>query len=99
MTQRYTFEEILGEGYEDKDYLDFLLEGWGDDFPGVKLVDQDGGGEGGSEYCYSIFEKDGRFFKTEYSYYSYHGYDNYGDYFVEVYPKQVTVTQYVSTPQ
>ncbi|WZW73086.1 hypothetical protein [Vibrio phage TCU-VP03-AIR1] len=98
MTNRYTFEEILGEDYENKDYLDFLLYGDGD-FSGVNFIEQDGGGEGGSEYCYTILEKDGRYFKTEYSYYSYHGYDNYGDSFVEVYPKQVTVTQYVSTPQ
>lgn len=36
-------------------------------------LDQEGGGEGGAEYCYGVFELNGVIYKAEYSYYSYHG--------------------------
>lgn len=37
-------------------------------------VEQEGGGEGGTEYCFSIIELNGTFYKCEYSYASYDGY-------------------------
>ena len=41
----------------------------------TKQLDCDGGGEGGSEYCYCIFSHKGVHYKAEFGYYSYHGYD------------------------
>lgn len=38
-------------------------------------VTQEGGGEGGTEYCFTVFEWKGVLYKMEYSYYSYDGYD------------------------
>lgn len=59
-------------------------------------LEQDGGGEGGSEYCYGIFKLDGRVYKAEYSYYSYHGHEFSGitNNLSEVKPVTKTVTVY-----
>lgn len=38
-------------------------------------IEQDGGGEGGGEYCYGVFKLNGVIYKAEYSYYSYEGHD------------------------
>jgi len=41
----------------------------------IKEVEREGGGEGGGEYCYSVYSIFDKFVRFEYSYYSYQGYD------------------------
>lgn len=60
----------------------------------VDFVEQEGGGEGGSEYCYSILKIGEKFYKIEYSYYSHAGYETEDAELVEVSAKQQTVTVY-----
>lgn len=75
----YDVDEVILDGFEDI---------------GVKLVGQDGGGEGGAEDCYSVLEIDGVFYKVFYSYYSHHGYEfDYASVKV-VTPKEKLVTVY-----
>lgn len=59
-------------------------------------LEQEGGGEGGSEYCYGVFKLKGKIYKAEYSYYSHQGheYDYICDTIREVVPVQKTVTVY-----
>lgn len=61
-----------------------------------KHLEQEGGGEGGSEYCYGIFELNGVIYKAEYSYYSYEGHEYYGisDTLQIVKPVEKTITVY-----
>lgn len=40
-----------------------------------KRLDGDGGGEGGAEYVWGIFQIDDTLFRVDWSYYSYHGYE------------------------
>ena len=56
----------------------------------------DGGGEGGSEYCYGVFKFKGKIYKADYSYYSFQGheYDDILDSLREVTPVQQTITVY-----
>lgn len=60
----------------------------------VEHIGQEGGGEGGSEYCYAVIKVGDKFYKIEYSYYSHQGYDTDDAELVEVFPKQKTVTVY-----
>lgn len=82
--------ELCENGFygEDKNYL---IKNHG-----YRHVEQEGGGEGGSEYCYGVFELDGKFYKAEYSYFSYdgHEYDNIHKTLKEVFPKEKLVTVY-----
>lgn len=91
----------------DGDLWDLEVEGmdWRevDDFINAKLdekgykhLKQSGGGEGGAEYCYGVFEFDGKIYRAEYSYYSYNGfeYDYIVDTLKEVQPKTRTITVY-----
>lgn len=59
-------------------------------------LEQDGGGEGGSEYCYGVFRFGGKIYMTSWSYFSHHGYEY--DYvegnLKEVQAKQKTITVY-----
>lgn len=59
-------------------------------------IEQDGGGEGGSEYCYGVIKIKDKFYKAEWSYYSYNGYDHDGitDTIREVKPVTKTITVY-----
>lgn len=59
-------------------------------------IQQEGGGEGGSEYCYGVFKLNDKYFKAEYSYYSYNGfdYDYIADTLHEVHPIEKTITVY-----
>lgn len=59
-------------------------------------LDQDGGGEGGAEYCYAVFELNDVIYKAEYSYYSYNGheYDGISDTLQIVKPVEKTITVY-----
>ncbi len=60
-----------------------------------KLLDQDGGGEKGAEYCESVIELNDQAYRLNYSYFSYNGYSIY-DYWdwKPVTAKQKTVTYY-----
>ena len=64
-----------------------------------EIVEQDGGGEGGSEDCYTIIKFNETYYRFDYKYYSSEGFqlglddlDNIDVY--EVVPRAVVVTQY-----
>lgn len=61
-----------------------------------EIMDEDGGYEGGGEYCYSVIRLGDKFFKAEWNYYSYDGcdFDYIEDTITEVTPSQKTVTVY-----
>lgn len=63
---------------------------------GYVHLEQEGGGEGGGEYCYGVFSLGGKTYKAEYSYYSYNGhdYDSILDTLHEVKPVQKVITVY-----
>lgn len=63
---------------------------------GLDRVEGEYGGEGQSEYCYSIIGIDGKFFKAEWSYYSYNGceFDGVRNTVREVTPVERLVTVY-----
>lgn len=62
---------------------------------GLEFVEKDGGGEGGTEDCYTIIKYKGEFYKLTYWYRSHHGYDGFEDSdFVKVTPKKIEVTVY-----
>lgn len=63
---------------------------------GYEFLQQEGGGEGGSEYCFGVFKLKGKTYKAEWSYYSYDG-SNYEDIvstLQEVKPVEKTITVY-----
>ena len=62
--------------------------------PNFEFVEQEGGGEGGAEYCYTVFKWKGDFYKIIYSYSSYGGYDYDYSQIYRVTPKEKTVTVY-----
>ena len=69
---------------------------WGEEV-GFDIIEQEGGGEGGSEYCYSVFKWKDKYYSLDYSYYSYDGYSNYSSSNIEeVFPKEKTITVYVT---
>lgn len=59
-------------------------------------IEQEGGGEGGSEYCFGVFKLNGKIYRAEYSYYSYNGheYDGIINSVREVKPVEKTITVY-----
>lgn len=63
---------------------------------GYEHLEQEGGGEGGSEYCYGVFKLKGKIYKAEYSYYSYNGheYDGISYTLKEVKPVEKTIVVY-----
>lgn len=63
---------------------------------GYVHLEQEGGEEGGGEYCHGVFSLGGKTYKAEYSYYSYHGhdYDCILDTLREVKPVQKVITVY-----
>lgn len=93
------FETLMHEN--GVDVGDFLLETKTVfDADGVTYtnIEQDGGGEGGTEWCHTIVEeKSGdttKFYKVTYNYYSHNGFEfDYAD-MSEVTPKTKTVTVY-----
>lgn len=103
------FEEILAYRNSENDYecdmatliFDMVHEEWGIEKElekfGYKHIEQEGGGEGGAEYCYGVFQLGEKFYKAEYSYYSHQGYEY--DYIVntltEVRPQEKLITVYV----
>jgi hypothetical protein len=65
------------------------------DYEMLRLMEYDGGGEGGSEDCYSIIKVGQRYFRCNYEYYSYEGFDyGNGSEVYEVAPKTIEVVQY-----
>lgn len=61
---------------------------------GYELLEQEGGGEGGSEWCYSVFKLGGKIYKINYNYYSHQGFDfDYAE-VKEVKPVKKTVVVY-----
>lgn len=79
-------------GFQEGDYLYKETED-SDPIP-MNHIEQEGGGEGGGEYCYAVIQVGEKFYKIEYSYYSYNGYD-YDDADVyEVVPVERLVTFY-----
>lgn len=57
---------------------------------------QEGGGEGGAEYCYGVFKLGDTIYKAEYSYYSHSGHEYWDILYTlqEVKPVQKTITVY-----
>jgi hypothetical protein len=55
---------------------------------------QEGGGEGGAEYCESVFKWKGKYYKITYNYYSYTGYRFDSAEMGEVFPTEKTITVY-----
>ena len=72
------FEEF---GYDEEGLNELIYEmcegGFTDRFNdyGYEHLEQEGGGEGGGEYCYGVFKFKGKLYKAEYAYYSYEGND------------------------
>lgn len=94
----FDFDKLLGKSYSDfEDY-----KGWSEakddalEELGIEHLDQEGGGEGGSEYCCGVLRIGNTIYKAEWSYYSHHGMDY--DYIMsaikEVTPKTKTITVY-----
>lgn len=76
---------------ENKEARDKYLEDLG-----YEHLEQEGGGEGGSEYCYGVFKLKGIIYKADYNYYSHYGhdYDSIKDSLQIVEAKEKTVTVY-----
>lgn len=84
--------EMEGVGWRDVgDLIDAAIERYD-----YKHLQQEGGGEGGSEYCYGIFSLKGKVYKAEYQYYSHNGHktDEIIDSLQEVKAVEKTVTVY-----
>lgn len=63
---------------------------------GYEQLAQEGGGEGGAEYCFGVFKLGDKVYKAEYRYYSYNGheFDGISNTLKEVKPKTKTITVY-----
>lgn len=83
------------QDYRDKveEYFNGIMEEVGMKY---QYLEQDGGGEGGSEYCYGVFKINDTIYKAEYSYYSHYGheYDDITSTLREVKPVEKTITVY-----
>lgn len=68
---------------------------------GYQHISQEGGGEGGAEDCEGIFKFKGKTYRVEYNYYSHNGheYDTIVSTLEEVFPVEVTRTEYTSKSQ
>ena len=66
----------------------------------VKVLEQEGGGEGGSESCHTIFHfvPEDTYFCIKYSYYSHHGFDFDYCELSQVYPKIISKVLYTPNP-
>lgn len=74
----YELKEILVDGSEflnDGDDAYSLFDKYIKEELGFEHIEQDGGGERGGEYCFSVIKLQGEFYKLEYSYYSHDGFD------------------------
>lgn len=88
--------EVIDEYYlcdgSWEDELSFVDED-GSKLP-VEFIEQDGGGEGGTEYCETILKVGDNFVKITYRYYSHHGYEFDGATVYSVTPIEKMVTIY-----
>lgn len=50
-------------------------EGISDEVDDFELIESEGGGEGGSENCHSVFSLGGKTFMAQYYYYSHYGWE------------------------
>jgi len=76
---------------EDEGYSEFVyLYSFGE----FENIEQEGGGEGGGEYCFFVFKWKDVYYKLEYSYRSYDGYDFDDAEMYIVTPTEKTVTVY-----
>ena len=82
----------LTDGFDDGGIL-YKGDEDSEAFPLV-WIEQDGGGEGGGEYCYTVVKLRDKFLKIEYSYYSYNGYETEDAEVYEVEATQRLVTFY-----
>lgn len=88
-----------GEEPTSGEIHDFIIMEFGDDsgwaYNGVPVeaVEQDGGGEGGSESCHTIFKIGDEYYRMFYSYYSHEGFDYFGE-LKQVKPVERMVTFY-----
>lgn len=82
-------EDCLGEFFQE-----LILEGRNKP-KDYKFITQEGGGEGGSEDCYAVFQWKDKYYRVDYNYYSYNGYENLDmEDIYEVFPQERTVTFY-----
>jgi len=94
---RESFDEVVGESFLETISHD---EFWGDEAKQwakdnkYELIEQEGGGEGGSEWCHSVFKFGDTVYKINYGYRSHYGYDFQGAEIREVKPVQKTITVY-----
>lgn len=95
------FKELIAstvneqELYEKDEYLVALCVS-DENHTDIEVIKQEGGGEGGTEYCYAILKHDDNFFKVSYSYYSHQGYSESGAFnsITEVKAKEKMITVY-----
>ena len=81
--------------YPHRSFQDLVTEmDYIKNIPELEFVDEDGGGEGGAEDCYTVFKWKGDFYKITYNYYSYHGYEFDCSEIYRVTPKEKTITVY-----
>ena len=76
-------------------FVEDLVNNCGDLPKDARHIAQEGGGEGGAEDCYAVFQWKDKFYRVDYNYYSYHGYENlHMENIYEVKPVEKTVTSY-----
>lgn len=102
---------IEGIYYAFSNYIEDIIDGLPDDKRNLidakefknylrenkifEISQQEGGGEGGGEECYTVMKVGDRYFLFEYTYYSHHGFDIFeSSKVVEVKPRQVEVTKF-----
>ena len=90
-------EEIFLADDSYFEFVDFLLGDFDEvaaNVGGVVHLEQDGGGEGGSEDCYTVFSIGDITYKVTYNYYSHLGFETgYAQAYI-VTPVQRTITAY-----
>lgn len=89
------FEEMLSEEEMLNELIYLMCEG-DYDCDGYEHLEQEGGGEGGAEYCYGVFKLHDKIYKAEYCYSSSYGcyYEYIVDTLREVKPVQKMITVY-----
>lgn len=92
-----SFNEVVDGSFLDMIALD---EFWGDNAKKwakdnkYELIEQEGGGEGGSEWCYSVLKFGDNIYRIDFGYRSHHGYEFRGAKIREVKPVKKTITVY-----
>ncbi|MNK14407.1 hypothetical protein D3C87_325300 [compost metagenome] len=106
MADRINIEELkskLEEIFESEsssygfEFTDFLLGDFNQelgDKADLKWLEQDGGGEGGAESCYTVFSIGDITYKITYTYYSHHGFETSYAAAYTVTPTEKTVIVY-----